>query len=118
MANIAVIDDSEDFLYLAKSILTMQGHHVSTVDSPLSWLSKTEEFSDYDLIIVDLLMNELNGLDLINKIRDLLGKATPKFCLVSVKKIEVEDIEKDLAFIQKPIFAREFIKRIKEILEK
>jgi len=69
LAKILCIDDSSVFLDLLVYSLNDGGYiDIDAVESPLDAL-KLIEITKYDLILVDLHMPEINGIELIEKIR-------------------------------------------------
>ncbi len=65
---ILVVDDSETVIELVVALLSMQHYQVSSCNSgaeALQWLQRTNP----DLIITDLMMPDMDGFDLIARIR-------------------------------------------------
>ncbi|MBI4394781.1 MAG: sigma-54-dependent Fis family transcriptional regulator [Candidatus Omnitrophica bacterium] len=65
---IFVIDDEPHILTMIKEALEEEGYQVSCYQNPLEGLEEARRRNP-DLIIADLLMPELNGLELIHKIK-------------------------------------------------
>ncbi len=71
MAQILIVDDELDMLALLAMIIREKtNHQVTTTNNPLEVLElvKTE---DYDLVISDLKMPTMDGLELIDEIRKM-----------------------------------------------
>jgi two-component system response regulator HydG len=65
---ILVVDDESSYLELMKSILNQEGYiNVITKENPLEVLPLLER-TDVDLILLDIFMPQMNGLDLLEKI--------------------------------------------------
>lgn len=69
MKNILIIDDDADILNLYKHYLKDSGHSVDYLEEPLEVLPKLQ-FKKYDLVVTDVLMPSLNGIELTKQIRD------------------------------------------------
>jgi CheY-like chemotaxis protein/anti-sigma regulatory factor (Ser/Thr protein kinase) len=68
--NILLIDDDESILRLLSKILIAEGHEVTTV---MSGSEAIELFRDkqFNLVITDMYMPELDGLDVIRNLKDI-----------------------------------------------
>lgn len=67
---ILVVDDEQVALKNLRRILEKAGHAVATSNNPLRALERLEE-ETYDLIVTDLKMPYMNGLDLLNRAKSL-----------------------------------------------
>lgn len=70
MAKILVIDDEPDILTLIKNILHKDNHLVTTVTNPEK--ISASEFSNFDLILLDVMMPGMDGFSVCKKIRDIV----------------------------------------------
>lgn len=68
MGRIAVIDDHADIVLLMRVGLEYDGHEVEATTGPKSWLEQHQPGS-VDLIVTDIGMAELDGIELIRRIR-------------------------------------------------
>ncbi len=66
--NILVVDDEQVVLKSCERILTPEGYQVNTAASAKEALGLLDK-SQYDLIITDLMMPEMNGLDFMKQVR-------------------------------------------------
>ncbi|MBZ0154648.1 MAG: NAD(P)H-dependent oxidoreductase subunit E [Alphaproteobacteria bacterium] len=66
--NVLVVDDEQVVLKSCERILGPEGYGVSTVTSAKEALGLLEQ-NRYDLIITDLMMPEMNGLDFMKQVR-------------------------------------------------
>ena len=65
---ILVVDDETSYLELMKGLLNQEGYiNVITRENPLEVLPLLER-TDVDLILLDIFMPQMNGLDLLGKI--------------------------------------------------
>ena len=120
---ILIVDDEDDINLLFKMVLEDNGFKVDTFNDPLVALQNFTAGS-YDLLILDMLMPNMNGFELYQKIRMLDDKI--KICFLTASGINHEEIRKKVAyatidypencFIIKPIENEEFIKRVNKQL--
>ena len=68
MSKILVVEDSPEFGEMLATVLQAEGHTVMTAPNGLHAMSKVE-FWNPDLIITDIHMPGLNGLEMIRRIR-------------------------------------------------
>lgn len=68
MARILVIDDSPDIRYILDEILTHSGYLVDCADDGKIGIMRVGE-NNYDLIITDLVMPNMDGIEVITEIK-------------------------------------------------
>ena len=68
--SILVIDDDDTLLRIMRKIFQKQGFIVTTAQSGLEALSKLEAKS-YAAALIDVKLPDINGLDLLNKLRTI-----------------------------------------------
>lgn len=64
---VLLVDDNEDFLEILSERITSKGLSVETVESGTDALNKSD-LSEYDAIILDLVMPEMDGIETLKKI--------------------------------------------------
>ena len=120
---ILIVDDEDDINLLFKMVLEDNGFKVDTFNDPVVALQNFTAGS-YDLLILDMLMPNMNGFELYQKMRMLDDKA--KICFLTASGINHEEFKKRAAsiasienddivncFISKPIENEELINRVK-----
>lgn len=118
---ILVVDDEPDVTELLEYKLEQEDYTVEVLNDPLSFVAKVREFEP-DLMILDIMMPELNGLQLCRIARsDPAMKSIPIIFLTA--KGEVEDRVKGLEtgaddYISKPFNTRELLLRIGKVLHR
>ncbi|GAA0179979.1 response regulator transcription factor [Clostridium sediminicola] len=70
MAKILVIDDEVDILILIKNVLLKDNHLVTTMCKVKD--IEINDFIGYDLILLDVMMPDIDGFTLCEKIRDIV----------------------------------------------
>ena len=69
MANLLIVDDSGLTRSWMRAILETEGHHIAEAGNGREALTKATE-DNFDLIVTDINMPELNGVELISRLRD------------------------------------------------
>ncbi|MGB8657594.1 MAG: sigma-54 dependent transcriptional regulator [Candidatus Zixiibacteriota bacterium] len=67
---ILVVDDEESMCKFMEIMLKKEGYEVNTSQSSLSALERVKS-EDYDLVIADLMMPEMNGLELLSRVKSM-----------------------------------------------
>ena len=119
MKKILVVDDESDICLTLANVLEDKRFVVHTFDDPLLALENFRKES-YDLLILDIKMEKMNGLELFREIKKIDNRV--KVCFLTASKFNYEafiDVLSDLKenqFIQKPIQNKDLIKIINEII--
>jgi len=111
MHHILVVDDDPTNTKLLKFLLTDEGYEVTALHSPTEALSSLSE-NVYDLIILDILMPGMDGLELCQRIRAM--STTPIIFISALG--EIKDRVTGLKaggddYISKPFDPNEFLAR-------
>jgi DNA-binding response OmpR family regulator len=120
---ILVVDDEPDINLLFKMILEENSEFmVHSFTDPLLAL-KNFKSNLYDLILVDIKMPEMDGLDFYREIRKIDKNVRLCFVTASEKyyepfRKEIYDILGENCFIQKPIANEDLLKLVKTIIKR
>ena len=88
-SHVLVIDDDEMLLFAMKTKLEMAGHRVTTSNSVMDAYFKLNLIRP-DLIILDIIMPEINGLEFMNLINSqLMAVHVPIVLMTSLSKNEL-----------------------------
>lgn len=68
MAHILIIDDEVDIRFILKTFFTADGHLVDTAEDGRAGM-KLADLQHYDLIITDVIMPNMDGLEVITEIK-------------------------------------------------
>lgn len=116
--NILLIDDEFMVLELASEILTFLGHKVFIATSGSDGLKIYQENQEkIDLIIVDLLMPEMNGKEVYDKIREF-DPDVPIIISTGISEAKDKEALKNLKvvdFLEKPYTVPQLEKIINKI---
>jgi len=116
---VLIIEDDPSIVELVSIHLMDLGFHIESESKGSGGLVKALRY-EYDLIILDLMLPELDGLEICKKIR-AHNTATPILMLTA----KSEELDKVLGlelgaddYITKPFSIREFIARVKAIIRR
>jgi CheY-like chemotaxis protein len=118
-ASVLIVDDEPDFCQVVKEILSIDGMQVSEAHSVIQALA-TLAHSAPDLVLTDVMMPDIDGLDLVRSLRSEPSWSAIPAVVVSARVLE-EDREAALqaganAFLPKPFTARELRETIRPLL--
>ena len=113
-----VVEDEEAILKLAEQILSSYDYKVLTAPTPLEALQAAETHS-IDLLITDVVMPQMNGRELAEKLQSLYPRLK---CLYmsgyTANAIAHRGVlEKGIQFIQKPFSPRELAAKVRTALD-
>jgi two-component system, OmpR family, alkaline phosphatase synthesis response regulator PhoP len=120
MNTILIVDDEKDIIDLVKYNLQKEGYAVLTAPNGNQALEQAKKLPD--LIILDIMMPERNGLDVIKEIKTNTRTAHIPVIFLTAKGTEVDEVlglELGAAdYIIKPISIPKLMARIKNVLRK
>ena len=120
-SKILVIEDEEDILALVHYNLVRNGFNVDIASSGEEGLQKARQGSP-DLIVLDLMLPSIDGLEVCRQLRGDQGLAKTAIVMMTAKG-EEEDIVKGLEYgaddyITKPFSPQVLVARIKAVLRR
>ncbi|HEX9319637.1 MAG TPA: response regulator [Nitrososphaeraceae archaeon] len=120
VTRILLVDDDEDNLKIFTIILENQGFSVDAYVDPVTALSEFKP-SQYDLIILDYRMPEMNGIELYKKIREKDASTKITILTASHEQVYVNDTkelkkEPSLKVIRKPVAVGKLLEEVIELL--
>lgn len=117
---IFIVDDSATMVLSVKSTLEMNGFKVETAGDGVQALSKLKGGMKPNLIITDINMPNMGGLELIKNVRALPGfRFTPILTLTTESQVAKRDEAKRLGatgWLVKPVSGPDLVKVIKQVL--
>ncbi|MBN8437532.1 MAG: response regulator [Accumulibacter sp.] len=117
---ILIVDDSATMVMSVRSTLEMNGFKVETAGDGLAALGKLKAGLKPDLIITDINMPKMGGLELIKSVKALPGfRFTPILTLTTESRSDRRDEGKKLGatgWLVKPVSGPDLVKVIKQVL--
>ncbi|MBM3246866.1 MAG: response regulator [Candidatus Omnitrophica bacterium] len=122
--NILIIDDDKLIAVTLKRLLTREGYDVATAHSGKRALALMEKF-DFDLVMSDIKMPEMDGIETVKKIREYLAqshkKPIPEIFITAYAKEEIYQQALELGacgYIEKPFDIKALLLTTRQALEK
>lgn len=120
MAKILVVDDEAVLLDMLRATLESKGHVAQCVASGKQALEHLRVYH-YDLIVMDWVMPEVSGIDVLKRFRSEMHGKTPVLLLTA--KTSVDEKEKGLDtgaddYLTKPFDQRELLARVRALLRR
>ncbi|MDY0001105.1 MAG: response regulator [Polyangia bacterium] len=117
--SLLVVDDDKDVCEYLEDFLVHDGYKVRSINDPTTALEELKN-SEYHVVILDLMMPKLNGIDLLSQIRRVDGDVAVVI-LTGYPSLEsaTASIEHDVsAYIKKPFSIDEFREVLLRIAKK
>ncbi len=117
---ILVVDDDRGILKWAQTFLTGKGYHVVEAENGRDALEKLKKETP-DLIVLDIILPDMDGYQVCNKIRADAQYAEIPIIFLTVRDKELDDqiIQRlNIAYIQKPASNQVLLDKIKQLLIK
>ena len=121
--NILVVDDEPDTLFTYKSLLLSEGYNVQAFTDPQEALKHFVQLPDpssfYQLVLLDIRMPRLNGLQLFYRIKAISPKTKIIFCSALDIAEELTSILPGVKYnhiIKKPVERESFVSNINSVL--
>lgn len=118
-AKIMVVDDEKILSELLKDILQSLGCDVMVFSAPENALDYYRSNHDFDVVMLDVLMPHVSGVDLYEKMKKITPDMKVVFMSGYSKDTEVEKIvgaNSGVAFIRKPYSAGDLSEKLRELL--
>jgi CheY-like chemotaxis protein len=116
--SVLVVDDVESNLYVAKGMLMPYGLKIETAASGFEAIEKIKNGNSYDIIFMDHMMPEMNGIETVKILRDI-GYENTIVALTANTLAGQTDIFLQNGFddfISKPIDSRELNQKLNELI--
>ena len=122
MATILVVDDSESVRTTLRNILTAADHDITEAVDGYDALEKLKEKETYDLILLDVNMPEMNGMEFIKvQAEDENYKKIPTVMCTTESHpkliLEAKKVGVVMAWLLKPFKEDKLIETIRRIVE-
>ena len=117
--NIVIIDDDQEIIDLLNEYLTNYNFNVTGFNNPLKALAAFDKKNDYDFIILDIMMPEMDGFQVLRKIREF--SSIPIIMLTAKGDVSDKVVGLELGaddYLSKPFEPTELLARIQSILRR
>ena len=113
---IAICDDDalqRDYLSEVAASWAKRNRHLAEIRQyaePKAFLFDYSEEKDFDILLLDIEMPEMNGIELTRRLRKVIGNETPIIILTAYDWADIEAEAKEAgvtAFCSKPVFLSE-----------
>jgi PAS domain S-box-containing protein len=116
--NILLVEDNKTNLIFMKMLMEQLGYGIAIARNGLEAVELIEQGKGFDLILMDIQMPKMNGLEATRKIRDIIGNETTMIVGLSANAFQ-EDIKKALKsgmdhYLPKPVSIHDIAKVIVE----
>lgn len=117
---ILIVDDEPDVTAVFNLGLQDEGFEVYTCNDPLEALTQFRT-NFYDLLLIDINMPNINGIELTRQISEL--DANVKVCFITAGEVNIEALRELYptrstgCYIKKPITIDQLVRRVKAELE-
>ena len=112
---ILVVDDEDLILYYTEEVLNRYGYNVLLADDGMSALERISETDNIDLIITDISMKNMGGMELFEKVQQVSPKT--KFIFISGYAHDIKEFKDfKVDFIQKPLDTNKLLSMVKKVL--
>lgn len=119
MANILVLDDSQELLTMLKMIFQLHNYEVRTASTKSSLMAHIEIFKP-DIILMDVLLDGANGREICRELKENNYTKNIAIILLSGSHEHLRDYQECKAddIIEKPFEFEDVEKKIKPLLNK
>jgi len=121
MAKILVVDDEEDIRSLTGRVLSSEGYIVTVANDGVEALERMKE-NDYDLVILDVMMPNKHGLDVVRDMKkDERLKSVPIMLFTALgtgTKMMLDDENQADDYVQKPFMHKEFLRKVEKLVKR
>jgi PAS domain S-box-containing protein len=117
---ILIVDDEELLVKMGETILTRLGYEVVTRTKPEDALELFRGSPDrFDLVMTDLTMPKMTGLELATEIKAIRGDIPIILCTGLVSKVAADEAKEFSvqAVIKKPMVKREVAEKVRAVLD-
>jgi DNA-binding response OmpR family regulator len=116
---VLVADDDEDILTLVNTVLERAGYEVVATRDGAEALAAAMQRRP-DLVVLDVAMPEVDGLEVLRRLRAHASTTDVPVLLLSAR-VQEDDVKRGFdtganAYVQKPFSPRDFCDRVNELL--
>ncbi len=113
-----ILDDEEELTFLLSSVLEFNRFKVHSVSRPKEAISLLEK-EKFDLLITDFKMDEMDGFEVIDKVRSHLGLGDLKVIMLTFRDFNDDEHRRlsadNVVYLKKPFLPNELIQKIESL---
>ena len=117
---VLIVDDDPVSLLLAEHVLRSGGYEVTTAVDVASAALVLED-QTFDAIVCDYMMPDGTGLDLLERLTDMLGESCPPFVLLTgvseADELDDERVALTSSYLTKPVQSDELLAVVQGLLD-
>ena len=120
MARILIVDDESFFRRMLSHLLACAGYEIESAENAEQAWVRICDSGPYDLMISDLVMPGMSGIDLVRKLRDERPERVPVLILTARGQQITEDEARASgadAFMTKPFGSHELLKTVSSLVD-
>lgn len=119
--SILIVDDDEAILNIVEKNLLFSGYKVTVANNPIKALNIVKD-NEFDLLIIDVLLPEINGINFYLKVREFPGKeeipAVMLSCEGSFEEVRYAYHIGVSEYVAKPFDPLELLEKVRKVLSK
>ena len=115
---VLTVDDSASIRQMVAFTLKQHGYDITEAVNGVEALQKLQQ-QDFDMVLTDIMMPEMDGIELIRKIRGPLNKKIPIIVISTKGREEDRDLGLSLGangYITKPLKGQELTEAVTKFL--
>jgi signal transduction histidine kinase/ActR/RegA family two-component response regulator len=117
--SILIVEDEPDILAVVKNILESRGYSAHAALTPSEAIRKASEYHEIRLLLTDVVMPEMNGSELAQKLKSMIPGL--KIIFMSGYTADIVAgrgvLDDDITFIQKPFSVENLIRAVEKTLK-
>ncbi len=117
---VLVVEDESSILMLITTLLDRLGYKVLSAETPEGALEKARQLGDsLDLLIADVVMPDMTGKELSEKIQPLCTKAKTLFISGYTANVITKKgvLDQGVNFLQKPFSLTQLARKVREVFD-
>ncbi len=119
MANICIAEDDNSMLNFLKMALQRAGHTVTTAEDGNKALDVIQEDDSFDLLLTDIVMPGMDGIELSQKATDLYPELKVMFItgFAAVSLDQNKTPQKGAKILSKPFHLKDLVAQVETLLK-
>jgi two-component system C4-dicarboxylate transport response regulator DctD len=113
-----LVDDEDDILAVYRMFLSNAGYPVDSFNDAEQALMKFANSKQYALVVLDVRMPKINGLQLFQRMKAINSKTNIMFVTAqdAIEEIKTVLPDSNTAIIKKPVAKEQFISKVNDLI--